>query len=65
MKPVLDLEHNISFLFSIHNLERKKKTKKKKKHKKTPKTNKASTSLFISVMSLWKNLGLNPGLVIY
>lgn len=62
MKPVLDLEHNISFLFSIHNLERKKKAKKKKKN---PKTNKASTSLFISVMSLWKNLGLNPGLVIY
>ena len=63
MKPVLDLEHNISFLFSIHNLERKKKAKKKKK--KNPKTNKASTSLFISVMSLRKNLGLNPGLVIY
>lgn len=59
MKPVLDLEHNISFLFSIHNLERKKKAKKKKK------SNKASTSLFISIMSLRKNLGLNPGLVTY
>ena len=67
MKPAIDLEdNNISLLLikqidSIQNLERKQKAKTKTKTK----MNKTSTQPFSSSMSLWENLGLNPGLVTY